>query len=63
MDIQECPKADMAIVALLVHLLKIFDNEKFISNHDQQQWDTEALNAILQTTIKYAEHAIIDNTE
>ncbi len=63
MDIQECPKADMAIVALLVHLLKIFDNEKFIGNHDQQQWDTEALNAILQTTIKYAEHAIIDNAE
>ncbi|MTI39584.1 carboxylate-amine ligase [Fulvivirga lutimaris] len=63
MDIQECPKADMAIVALIVNTLKMLVNEKFIGFHDQQLWEAEPLNEILQETMRNAESAIIDNKE
>ncbi|MEQ8477269.1 glutamate-cysteine ligase family protein [Fulvivirga sp.] len=63
MDIQECPKADMSIVALIVNTLKMLVNEKFIGFHDQQLWEAEPLNEILQETMRNAESAIIDNKE
>ena len=63
MDIQECPQADMAIVALIIHALKMLVNEKFISFHDQQLWEMEPLNEILQETMRNAESALIDNKE
>jgi carboxylate-amine ligase len=63
MDIQECPQADMAIVALIIHALKMLVNEKFISFHDQQLWEMEPLNEILQETMRNAESAVIDNKE
>ncbi len=61
MDIQECPKADMAIVALIINTLKMLVSEQFISFHDQQLWEAEPLNEILQETMRNAESAIIDN--
>ena len=61
LDIQECPKADLAILALVIALLKMLVNEKLHSFHDQQKWEIEPLYAIFQETIKYGEHAMIDN--
>ncbi|HNP18917.1 MAG TPA: glutamate-cysteine ligase family protein [Fulvivirga sp.] len=61
MDIQECPQADLAIVSLIICLLKLLVNEKLISFHDQQLWDAEPLNDILQLTMKDAESAVIKN--
>lgn len=61
LDIQECPKADIAILALVIALLKMLVNEKFTSFHDQQKWEVDPLYTIFQETIKYGENAVIDD--
>lgn len=63
LDIQECPKADVAIAALVIALLKMLVSEKTVSFHDQQKWEIEPLHNLFQQTIRYAEGAIIDNKE
>jgi glutamate---cysteine ligase / carboxylate-amine ligase len=63
MDIQECPQADLAIVSLIICLLKILVSEKLVSFHDQQLWEAEPLNEILQVTMKDAETAMITNKQ
>ncbi|QSE97865.1 glutamate-cysteine ligase family protein [Fulvivirga lutea] len=63
MDIQECPQADLAIVSLIVAALKMLVEEKTCSFHNQQLWETEDLNAILQKTIVECENAVIENSE
>jgi carboxylate-amine ligase len=63
MDIQECPSADLAIVSLIIATLKILVSERNISLHNQQLWEADDLNEILQHTMKDAENAIINNAE
>ena len=63
LDIQECPKADLAILALIIGLLKVLVYEKIVSFHDQQAWEVDPLHQIFQKTIKDAEHALIDNLD
>lgn len=63
MDIQECPKADLAIVSLIIAVLKMLVEEKLVTFHDQQSWETDPLNQILQKTIVDAEDAEITNAD
>lgn len=60
-DIQECAGADMAIVALLVHLLKLLVKEKLVSFNTQQSFETDDLYAIFKSCVKHAGTARIEN--
>ena len=51
MDIQECPRADIAIVTLVVEVLKQMVNETFASLAHQKLANTDWLAALLQQTI------------
>ena len=62
-DIQECPKADLALVGLFSLLLKELIEEKNISNEEQKEFDENQLAKIFLKTIKDAEFTIIDDIE
>jgi gamma-glutamyl:cysteine ligase YbdK (ATP-grasp superfamily) len=61
MDIQECPAADVAIVALVVETLKAFVNEEFITFEKQKTWHENALVQIFDRTVKLGQKARIDD--
>ncbi len=59
LDIQECPKADMAIAGTIMQLLKALVTGKWISYEDQDRWETKALYSEFQNAVKSAEHAMV----
>jgi glutamate---cysteine ligase / carboxylate-amine ligase len=63
LDIQECPAADMAVVALVVGLVRALVNEAWISTEDQMKWPEHRLAGILDQTIRSGEDASIDDME
>jgi gamma-glutamyl:cysteine ligase YbdK (ATP-grasp superfamily) len=63
MDIQECPAADMAIVALVIETIKAFVSEKFLDVESQMKWKTETLAQLLEKTTEHAQDVVIDNQE
>ena len=63
MDIQECPKADIAICALIIEVLKALVNKEFCSLQDQKLWTKEDLFLILNDAIKHAENSKIENVD
>jgi len=62
-DIQECPKADIAIAVLIIEALKLLVSEQWISLEDQKMWQEDDLLEIFNITIKDAEKAEIENTK
>ena len=54
-DIQECPKADIAICALIIEVLKLLVNGKTVELKKQEKWLKQDLFAILNNTIKDGE--------
>lgn len=62
-DIQECPKADLAIVEMLVVLLQWLVNECSIGYNDQKQWHEDNLAKILIATIRDGEYAEIHDAD
>lgn len=62
-DIQECPKADIAICVLIIEVLKLLVNKKLGSLQHQKAWTKEALFAILNPIIKDGETYTISNME
>ena len=62
-DIQECPGADLAVVALITELVKSLVKEKWISFDIQQSFDTDDLHEVLKGTVKNASQYVIANTE
>ncbi|GGW69459.1 carboxylate-amine ligase [Winogradskyella epiphytica] len=63
MDIQECPKADLAICAFLIEILKALINKEFCSLKEQKAWTKEQLFPLLNDAIKHAENSIVGNKE
>ncbi|MFK7833860.1 MAG: glutamate-cysteine ligase family protein [Winogradskyella sp.] len=63
MDIQECPKADIAICALVIEVLKAIINKVFCSLNEQKTWTKEDLFLILDDVIKHAEDSKIENRD
>jgi carboxylate-amine ligase len=61
LDIQESPRADLAIVELVVAVLQNLTGERFCSYCLQQEWPEQLLFEILRTTIKDGEKALITN--
>lgn len=60
-DIQECPKADIAIAVLIIESLKLLVSEELISLKDQKIWHEDALFAILDEVNCEAEDTRIVN--
>jgi gamma-glutamyl:cysteine ligase YbdK (ATP-grasp superfamily) len=63
MDIQECPSADMAIVALVIETIRSLVNEKFVSYDSQMKWQRSGLAAILDQTIERGQKVVIENKD
>lgn len=62
-DIQECPKADLAICALIIEILKAMVNNEFCTTETQKKCCHQELYNILLDTIKFAEVSKIENLD
>ncbi|ASB50781.1 carboxylate-amine ligase [Alkalitalea saponilacus] len=62
-DIQECPKADLAFVELIVAVLRLLVNEVFEPLEVQKSWKEDVLAEMLISAIKKGEKSLIDNKE
>ena len=60
-DIQECPKADIAIAVLIIEVLKLLVGEELIALEDQKNWHENELFEILDRVIKDAEETLVQN--
>lgn len=66
LDIQECPKADLAIAALVIEVVRALVDERWMSYEQQKLAKTELLHGVLLDTIRYAdrtrlrERAVLD---
>lgn len=60
-DLQECPKADIAIAVLLIEALKLLIGEELVTLEDQKQWHEDRLFKIFNKVIKDADTAVIDD--
>lgn len=60
LDVQECPRADLAIARWVVEVLKGLCEERWSDVAEQQSWPTERLSEILAGCTRYAERAALD---
>lgn len=60
-DVQECPKSDIAIAVLIIETLKLLVSEELVSLEDQKNWHEDELFAIFNNVIKTAENTQISN--
>ncbi len=60
-DIQECPKADIAIAVLIIEALKLLVSEEWVSLEDQKSWHENDLFEIFNDVIVEAENTVIKN--
>jgi carboxylate-amine ligase len=63
MDIQECPKADVAIIELIIEAIKGFVTEKFTSIDEQIKEHTEILAGILDDVVQEGQNAMIYSSQ
>jgi glutamate---cysteine ligase / carboxylate-amine ligase len=63
LDVQECPRADLAVCRLLTGVLQSMCRERWMPLARQQAFDTEPLRAILLDAIGTAENTRIGNSE
>ncbi len=63
LDVQECPKADIAIAVLIIETLKFLTTEKWSPLAEQKKWHENDLKIILDAVIKNGEETIIENSE
>ncbi|UCF33935.1 MAG: hypothetical protein JSV78_01240 [Phycisphaerales bacterium] len=59
LDIQECPAADLAVLALIIAVLQALVREEWASWAEQKSWQVEPLEEILMDTIRHGEEARI----
>ncbi len=62
-DVQECPKADLAIAIFIIECLKLLVSEELISIEDQKKWHENELFEIFDSIIKDAENTKISNKD
>ncbi len=61
LDIQECPQADFAILAVIVEVLRDLVAERWSSLTEQQAWSVDRLEPILLDTIRRGGSAVISD--
>ncbi len=62
-DIQECPKADIAICSLIIESLKLLVSEDLATVGHQKEFETEPLAKLLDDAISGGENAKVSNPE
>jgi gamma-glutamyl:cysteine ligase YbdK (ATP-grasp superfamily) len=60
-DVQECPLADLAVVAAIVAVVRALTLSDSTSPEAQRELTTEALAEVLLQTIRYADGALIED--
>jgi carboxylate-amine ligase len=63
LDMQECPKADLAIVQIISQVLRALTEERWTDQRTQRKWPAEPLAAILHATIRDADCAVIGDRD
>lgn len=61
-DIQECPKADIAVAVLIIEVLKLLCSEELIALEDQKKWSEDALFEIFDQVIVDAETTLLTDS-
>lgn len=61
LDIQECPLADLAILALIVGTLQALVREQWCSYAEQQAWDVEPLAQLFRAAIRDGDQTVLDD--
>lgn len=61
LDVQECPRMDLAIAEATLAAVRALVDETWVSYEEQQAWHELDLEPILLTTIRDAEQAVIDD--
>lgn len=61
LDVQECPEADLAVVAVVVAVLRLLTDEVLCDVNDQQGWPVEPLVHIFEACAAEGLGAIIDD--
>lgn len=62
-DIQECPLADIAILALIKECLKALVNQEWCDIEEQTGWSEDSLASVFLDVIKDGENTIINNRQ
>lgn len=62
-DIQETPKADLAIAALVSAVIKALSLERWVDLHSLKQWGIDSLLAILEPTLRMADRTVIEDAD
>jgi hypothetical protein len=63
LDVQECPRADLAMAALVVAVLGALCDERFGSYVDQKSWRVTPLVAVLDAAIRHGDQAVITDPQ
>lgn len=63
LDVQECPRADLAVAAAIVEVLKALVGQRWTSSARQQAWPVAPLRRLLDAVMRDAEAAQIDDME
>lgn len=59
LDVQECPRADLAVAAAATAVIRALVEERWCSYADQQRWSAEKLDAILTAATKSADEMVV----
>ncbi|MGE0040095.1 MAG: glutamate-cysteine ligase family protein [Vicinamibacterales bacterium] len=62
LDVQECPRADLAVTAATVGAVHGLVEERWSGRNEQRGWHEAALAAILDQTIREGDQAVITDT-
>lgn len=63
LDVQECPRADLAMVALIVQTLKDAVRQRWRTLDQQKAWTVDQLEPIFLNCVKHADEAVIEDEE
>jgi gamma-glutamyl:cysteine ligase YbdK (ATP-grasp superfamily) len=63
LDLQECPRADLAVASFICTVLQQAVAETWQSYAEQQLWTVERLEAIFLAALKYGDEAVVRDTE
>jgi gamma-glutamyl:cysteine ligase YbdK (ATP-grasp superfamily) len=63
LDVQECPRADLAVASLVVAVVQALTEERWSTLAGQQRWPVPALERILLAAIRQGEDAVIEDED
>jgi hypothetical protein len=62
-DVQECPKADLAIASFVIETLKALVSEKWVSYEEQCRFSSDDLCKVLLDGVREGENTLIHNND